>query len=107
MIRISVIYPKTDDSRFDLDYYLAQHIPLVRNRLHDMGLVAVQVDEGLGSASAGQPPPFAVIGSLTFNTMEELQQSLAKHGAEMLGDIPNFTNVQPHILISRIVSGAE
>jgi uncharacterized protein (TIGR02118 family) len=107
MIRMSVVYLRTDDSRFDLDYYLTRHIPLVKDRLNDMGLIATQVEEGLAGAGVGQPPPFAVIGSLTFNTMEELQQSLAKHGAEIMGDIPNFSSVAPHIVISRVVIGAQ
>jgi uncharacterized protein (TIGR02118 family) len=106
MVRISVIYARTDDLRFDLDYYLNRHVPFVTGRLQDMGLVAAQVEEGLAGAAAGQPPPFAIIGSLTFSTMEELQQSLAQHGAEIMGDIPNFTNAQRHIVISRVVSAA-
>ena len=26
MIRVSVLYPKTSDSRFDMGYYLSKHV---------------------------------------------------------------------------------
>ena len=35
---------------------------------------------------------------------EDLQDGLATHGAKIMGDIPNFTDVQPKIQISDIVS---
>jgi uncharacterized protein (TIGR02118 family) len=103
MIRMTVLYPKTDDLSFDMDYYLSRHIAAVNEKLRDMGLVKVQVDEGIGNAAPDQPVPFAVITHLTFRTMEDLQNVLTTHGAEFIGDIPNFTNVQPHIQINRII----
>ena len=106
MIRVSVLYPKTGESRFDMNYYLTKHVPMVKARLQGMGLRGVQIDEGLGSAVPDQPPPFAVIGHMTFDKVEDLQQGLAAHGAEIMGDIPNFTNVQPQMQISRIAQEA-
>jgi hypothetical protein len=61
------------------------------------------VDEGLGTVAPDQPAPFAAIFTMTFEKMEDLQKGLAAHGAEIMGDIPNFTNVQPHIQIRRVV----
>jgi hypothetical protein len=37
--------------------------------------------------------------------MEDLQKGLAAHAAEILADVPNFTNVQPQIQIGRVVLG--
>jgi len=68
-----------------------------------MGLGRVEVDEGLGTGAPDQPAPFAVIFFMTFEKMEDFQKGMAAHGAELLGDIPNFTNVQPQIQISRVV----
>jgi uncharacterized protein (TIGR02118 family) len=104
MIRVSVLYPKTSDSHFDMNYYLTKHIPRVKARLQGMGLKGTQVDEGLGSAAPGEPAPFAAIGYLTFDKIENVQQAFGTHGAELMGDIPNFTNVQPQVQISSIVS---
>jgi uncharacterized protein (TIGR02118 family) len=102
MIRVAILYPKTESSTFDMAYYLNKHIPLVLARLSSMGLRRIEVDGGLGGAAPGQPAPFAAIGYMTFDTLEDLQGGLATHGAELMGDIPNFTNVQPLIQVSQI-----
>jgi len=104
MIRVSVLYPKTSDSHFDLDYYLNKHIPLVKERLTPLGLVRVGVDEGLGGLASDQPASYADIGYLVFENIEDLQKGLAAHGAEIMSDIPNYTNVQPQIQINRIAA---
>jgi hypothetical protein len=44
-----------------------------------------------------------VLYLLLFERMEDLQQGLAAHGAEIMSDIPNFTNVQPTIQVNNVV----
>jgi uncharacterized protein (TIGR02118 family) len=102
MIRVAILYPKTESSTFDMGYYLSKHVPLVLARPSNMGLRRIDVDAGLGGVAPGQPAPFAAIGYMTYDTLEELQGGLAVHGAEVMGDIPNFTNVQPLIQVSQI-----
>ena len=106
MIRVTVLFPKTSDSHFDMDYYLTNHVPMTKAILQSAGFnVEAQVDEGLGSVVPGEPAPYAAIGYLLFEKMEDLQNGLATHGAEIMADIPNFTNVQPQIQIGNIVLG--
>ena len=102
MIRLAVMYPKTADSTFDMDYYLTKHMPLVRERLSASGLTATHVDEGLGGGAPGEPAPYAVICNLTFDTMDGFQGAMAAHGGELMGDIPHFTNVQPTLQVSQV-----
>ncbi len=103
MIALTVLYPKTDTSRFDMDYYLNQHVPLTRARLTPVGAIGIDLEEGLVGGAPDSPPAYAVIGRIRFNTLEELQTALATHGPELIGDIPNFTDVQPELQISRII----
>ena len=104
MIRVTVLFPKTSDSHFDMDYYLSKHVPMTTSKLQSLGIpVKTEVDEGLGTIMPGEPAPYAAIGYLLFENMEDLQKGLATHGAEIMGDIPNFTNVQPQIQIGSIV----
>lgn len=102
MIRVSVLYPKMNNGRFDMDYYLNKHVPMVVSRLAPMGLVKGEIDEGMAGFTPDQPAPYAVIGYLTFSTLEDFQRGFAQHGAEIMGDVPNFTNIQPLVQISRI-----
>ena len=106
MIRVTVLFPKTSDSHFDMDYYLSRHVPMTTEKLQSLGFpVKAVVDQGLGTLT-GEPAPYAAIGHLLFEKMEDLQQGLATHGAEIMADIPNFTNVQPQIQVGNMVFGA-
>ncbi|MBC8153450.1 MAG: EthD family reductase [Bacteroidetes bacterium] len=99
MIRLTVLYPQTADSHFDMAYYLDTHIPLVKERLTPMGLIGVDLQEGLFSGAPETPPPYAMITGLIFNTVEEM----GTHGPELLGDIPNFTNVAPQTQVCQVL----
>ena len=107
MIRVAVLFPKTSESHFDMDYYLSKHVPMTKSKLQTLGIpVEAEVDQGVGAVTPGEPAPYAAIGYLLFEKMEDLQKGLAAHGAEIMADIPNFTNVQPQIQIGSIVFGA-
>lgn len=96
--RLSAIYPQTETSTFDMDYYLNEHIPLVTELFAPL---SVEVNEGVSGAEEGSPPPYAVMTDITFATLEDLQNAVATHGAEIIGDIPNFTDVQAQLQINR------
>jgi len=103
MIKLTVLYPKNENSHFDMDYYLRTHAALIRERLNPLGLIRVDLQEGIGGITPGTPAPYAMIGSLCFDTMDDLQRSLATHGEEIIADITRFTNVQPEMLITQVV----
>lgn len=103
MVRLSILYPQTAESHFSMEYYINKHIPLVIAKLKHMGLKRIHIEEGVGDAVPNMPAPFAAIGYMTFTSVDELQRGFTRHGSEIMGDIPNFTNVQPLIQISRIL----
>lgn len=103
MITLTALYPYQADSRFDLAYYLNTHTPLVRERLTPMGLTDIEVEQGLAGGIPDSPPTYTLIGRLRFNTLEQFQAAMGAHSAELMGDIPNFTDVQPVMQISQIV----
>lgn len=103
MISLTALYPKTADSRFDMEYYLNTHTPLVRKRLTPASLIGIDLEAGLAGATPDSPPAYAMIGRLNFASLDELQNALTAHGPELMGDIPNFTNVQPLMQISQAV----
>ena len=99
MITVSVLYPKTVDSRFDYDYYLGTHIPLVKARWTSTGLDRVDLLRATSTLD-GSAPAYELIGLFTFASREAASQSIGAHGAEIIGDIPNFTNVRPVVQIN-------
>lgn len=103
MIRVTGAYPDQPGMKFDDNYYLERHIPLVRRRLADYGLVRAEVDKGISGGSPGSSAPFARVAYLYFPSADDVLRGLTAAGVEIMGDIPNYTNVQPQIQISEIV----
>lgn len=103
MIVVSVMYPAAADARFDMTYYLEKHVPMVGERWGTMGLREAKILRG-ASAPEGGPATYAVIALLTFESAEALQQALARHGNEIVGDIANFTNVTPIIQVNDVLA---
>ena len=103
MIRVSVHYPSKGGAKFDHAYYAQKHMPLVRQRLGSLGLVRAEIDRGLAGGAPGSAEPFACIGYLYFKSLEEFQKAMKAHGAELMGDVPNFTTIQPEVQISEVV----
>ena len=56
MIRVSICYPKTEESHFDMAYYLATHMPLCRDRLTEYGLTNISVDKVIANGTPGAAP---------------------------------------------------
>ncbi len=102
MIRVSAMYPPSE--KFDHDYYVNSHMKMVQDRIGD-ALLKFEVDKGVGGGAPGSPAPYAAIGHLYFNSVEEFAQAFGQHAGEIMGDVPNFTDAQGQIQISEIVSG--
>ncbi len=101
MIKASVFYPWSADAKFDMNYYLTTHIPLVRQRL-GAACRGISVDQGIAGGAPGAPPSFIAIGHILTDSVESFQGALGPHLAEIMGDIPNFTKIQPTIQISDV-----
>lgn len=101
MIKVSVYYPNTPGSSFDMDYYINTHMGICRDQLGP-ALKGVQVEEGLGGAVPGAPAPYVAIGHLLFDSVDAFSAAFAPVAATILGDIPKYTNVEPTIQVSLI-----
>lgn len=105
MHKLTAMYPNEDGVHFDFDYYTGAHERLVKELLGPYGLMRIDVDRGLG-APGDEPAPYVAVGTLWFESAGGIEEGLAEHGEEILGDIPNFSSVQPTIQISEVVAGA-
>lgn len=103
MICLTVLYPKTTDSQFDMAYYLQTHTPLVQERLTPIGLTGIDLESGLAGGAPDSPPTYTMIARLRFASPDALQNALATHGPELIGDIPNFTDAQPIMQVSQLL----
>ncbi|MCA8064303.1 EthD family reductase [Burkholderia sp. AU38729] len=93
MATLIVSYPAVGGMEFDREYYLATHTALVRAAWGECGLQSVEV-----LFPAPGPQPFACVTLLRFSDQAGVDAALASaRTAEVVGDVPNFTNVQPAI----------
>jgi uncharacterized protein (TIGR02118 family) len=103
MIRITILYPAGDGKRFDHTYYVNKHMALVRDRLKNFGVTRTEVDRGVAGGAPGSAAPYVAIGHVYCNSLPDFQKGMNAHGKEILGDIPNYTNIQPQMQISEII----
>ena len=101
MIKVSVLYPNQEGKTFNMDYYLKHHMPLVKNRL-GAACKGMAVEQALAGAAQGTPPAYIAMGHLLFDSVDAFQSAFAPHSPEILGDIPNYTAIEPLIQISEI-----
>ena len=101
MIKVSVFYPNTEGSKFDLDYYVNSHMPMVQSECGG-ALRGMSVDAGLAGGAPGQPAPYSAVGHLLFDSVEAFQGAFGPKARTIMADIPNYTDVAPVIQISEV-----
>jgi len=104
MVRISVLYPNRPDSTFDMDYYLHTHMPLSIERLGSApGFRGVSVSSGISAGPPDSQPPYVAQCEYLFDSLEAFMSAFTPHAELLQGDIANYTDLEPVILVSRVL----
>ena len=94
-VKVTVLYPASEGSTFDMAYYNTKHREIVERAL---GPVEFSCEEGLPDQ------PFMATGHLVYDSMDVMQQAMAGPDAgEAMADVANFTNITPQLQIGTIV----
>jgi uncharacterized protein (TIGR02118 family) len=101
MIKVSVLYPNEKGKRFDMDYYLKSHIPMVQEKV-GAALKGGAVEQGLSGAEPGSPATYVAMGHLLFDSVEAFQNAFGPHAETIMADVPNYTDIQPVFQISEV-----
>ncbi len=104
MIKVSVYYPNESGKKFDMDYYVKSHIPMVHRLLDSGGLTRSEVEKGISDTDPNAAPRFVAVNTLYFEAVEQVHAAFTTHGQEIMGDVPNYTDIQPQFLISEVLS---
>ncbi|KAJ5874249.1 uncharacterized protein N7529_002679 [Penicillium soppii] len=90
-----VMYPNDAEIRFDEDYYMKTHMPLVEATWKKYGLNSWHVTK-FPNALDGSRSEYLIMATLEWESQESLQNGLKDEGsAAVFADIPNFTNAKP------------
>lgn len=101
MIRITVSYPNAEGKRFDHSYYQANHRQLLMARLAPHGLQRVEMDRALADGAGGKPAVVAC-AHMVFDDLAGFKAGMAAHGREIMGDVAQYTDIAPSVLISEM-----
>ena len=99
MIKVGVFYPLT--AKFDWDYYLNKHTPMIQKVLSP-ALKKVDIEQGIAGGGPGAPATYTTICNLHFDSVEAFQKAFAPHAQAIMSDIANYTDVQPVVQISAV-----
>lgn len=99
-LSLQVIYPITDRTHFDMEYYLGTHMPLVGGHMGPH-IAETLVTKGL-AGGPDTPPGIYAVATMTFADQAAMDAAMKVSGP-VIGDIPNFTNSKPQMLIGEVV----
>ncbi len=102
MVKVTLLYPGGEGKTFDMDYYKNKHMPMVAELMGD-AMKKVTIDEGISGRTPEDPIPYMAIGYLWFDKLEDYQNAIGPAIGQILADIPNYTNVQPVLQISKVI----
>ncbi len=98
-IAVNVLYPVSEGSRFDTAYYGQSHMKLVAEHWgkYFQSCLGTRGDAG----GPDTPPKYHATATIVFPDQSALDAAM-QNGAEVMADIPNFTNVTPEMLIGEV-----
>jgi len=101
LIKVTILYPNSEGKTFDMGYYSNKHMPMVADLLGD-SLKFYTIDKGISGRTPEEQIPFFAIGYLYFDQLSDYQESFGPVAEKILNDIPNYTNIQPIVQISKV-----
>ncbi len=105
MITLSVLYPNEDGAKFDMNYYLTSHIPMLK-RVLGSALKGCIVEQGLGGRDPGTQAEFAVLCYLRFDSVEAFQQAIRPVAEQIRNDVANYASEAPITQLSEVIVGS-
>ena len=102
---ITVLYENVDDATFNLNYYLSAHMPLVDQKFKPFGIKGWRVLKAVGTPFGGKPA-YSIIANLEFETADQFRAAVAAEGGTVFGDVPNFSNKDPVVVIGDLAGAS-
>ena len=99
-VSLQVLYPITDGTTFDYEYYAGAHMQLVAKHMGEH-LSGTLVTKGL-AGGPDTPPGYYALATMTFADQAAMSAAM-QNSAPVMADIPNFTNVRPQILVGEVI----
>lgn len=96
---VTVLYPNESDATFNMDYYLKSHMPMVAEEFGPYNFKGYSVLKLNGTPDPNTPSPYSVQATLNFASTKDFEEALGAKAEKVLGDIPNFSNKGPVLMV--------
>lgn len=96
--QVTVLYPRKDGAKFDMDYYLATHMPLVSKHWTKYGLKSYSVTQLSPDA------PYSVQAAMEWENIGAFQKAgQGPEAKEIFADVANFSSETPILCAGEVV----
>lgn len=102
LVKVAILYPNEEGKTFDMDYYSQKHMPMVAGLFGD-ALKLLEIDKGISGRTPEEPMPYVAVGYFYFDQLSDYENAFGPNAEKILGDIPNYTNIQPVVQISEVI----
>ncbi len=102
LIKVTILYPNAEGKTFDMEYYQTKHMPMVAELMGE-AMSHYKIDQGIAGRTAEEPMPYLAVGYLYFESLDAYQTAFGPNAEKIVGDIPNYTNIQPVLQISEVL----
>ena len=99
-VSMQVAYPINDGTSFDLDYYVKNHLAIIREHWSEH-IQHMIVTKGT-SGGKDVPSPYYAIATVIFENSDEMKTAMKK-GAPVFKDISNYYNTSPVMMLGEVV----
>jgi len=101
-VSVQVIYPVSEGTTFDYDYYVDKHMKLVDETMGPH-IRSTVVTKGLAGGGPDAPPAFHAVATFVFDDEAAMGAALA-NAAPLNDDLANFTDSEPAFLIGEVIA---
>lgn len=104
MVKVSILYPRTANGRFDFDYYTSRHMPRSIELLGaHPGFRGVTVERGMGGTEPNSPPKYVAACFYTFDSVDSFVAAFMPHADELQGDMQHYTDIPAEIQFNEVL----
>ncbi|WAO88885.1 Hypothetical protein NCS54_00625000 [Fusarium falciforme] len=99
---ITVLFPNEPDAKYDFEYYVSKHMPLIQECWGKYGAKSWSATQFTGGLD-GSPSPYAFGSVVEWEDADQVKTAFeGPEAAEIMGDVANFSNKQALFLLGRV-----
>jgi uncharacterized protein (TIGR02118 family) len=91
---LTILYPNSEGVRWDVEYYRTHHMPLIMRLYGKEAIKRFELRKGATGQTGGAPGYIGTV-NIYINDQKAFDAAGAKHGPELVADVPHFSSVMP------------